>query len=318
MRWDEITPEMISREKKYGNQLRLFARYCQQCVGTPVPDPSKYPALARRIKAFFIEYPQADWHTLCRVANWCRTHKVRPRTTVGLVSCFRSAWADGAIPELDPQSIDLDVERRIERALEVEEDEEWRSRLLLARGVEARHDLIEKWDRHFARSASTATSGRPGSTASSTRSTSGTRKSRSSAKPTIQNELGNELIVLDLGLPPERPLSTNEANRMHWAQKARKLDPWRDVTVIMAQQQGIVEKVAGRRSRIRLVIPFRTKTRRDPSNYVGTVVKATVDGLVKAGVWPDDNPKFVEVLEPRCVIGRNAEVEIEVIRQEKT
>jgi hypothetical protein len=31
---------------------------------------------------------------------------------------------------------------------------------------------------------------------------------------------------------------------------------------------------------------------------VGTVVKAMVDGMVLAGVWPDDTPEWVRVSEP--------------------
>jgi Holliday junction resolvase RusA-like endonuclease len=308
MRWDQITPEMIAKEPLYGQQLRLFARYCQQTVGTPVPQGNQYPALARKVKAFFIEYPAADWYTLCRIAHWCTSHKVRPRTTVGLVSCFRSAWADGALSELDPQSIDLEVERRIEQALDTELDEVWRDKLLLSRGVETRRKLIEQWEERSARTARTATSATRGSTASSTANSSTTKKSRTSAKRGTNGELG--VIVLDLGLPPERPLSTNESNRMHWAQRERKLEPWRKAAWALAQQQKLAEKVGGRQSKVTVVIPFRTKTKRDPSNYVGTVVKSVVDGLVTAGVWPDDDPRYVEIQEPSLVIGRNAEVHI--------
>jgi hypothetical protein len=308
MRWDEVSPESVAKAKPFGEQLRLFARYSQQIVGTPMPEIKAWPALGRRVKAFFIEYPTADWYTLCRTAQWCRTHKVRPRTTVGLVGCFRSAWADGYLPELDPQHVDMEVERRIERALEAEEDETWRSRLLLARGVEARRKVIEEWEARSARTARTATSVRRASSASSTASSSTTNGSPGNANPTTPSNV----IVLDLGLPPAPPLSINEANRMHWAQRDRKLEPWRTAACVLAKQAKIPEKVAGRHASVRLVLPFRTKHRRDPHNYVGTVVKATVDGLVYAGVWPDDNPKYVEVLEPRIVVGRNAEVEIEV------
>jgi crossover junction endodeoxyribonuclease RusA len=316
MRWDELVPEKVAKGKNFVEQLRLFARYCQQTVGTPMPQAEKWPALAKRVKAFFIEYPQADWYTLCRVAQWCRTHNVRPRTTVGLVSCFNSAWQDGAIPELDPHNWDIEVEHRIERALQIEKDEDWRSRLFLAKGPEARRRAIEEWEESSARTASTAPSESSGSIASSTTNGSTKKRSRKSASPTRPSELGELVVVLDLGLPPERPLSTNESNRMHWAQRDRKLEPWRKAAWTLAQQQKIPEQVGGRKSKVTMVIPFRTKSRRDPSNYVGTVVKATVDGLVQAGVWPDDNPLYVEVMEPLLVIGQNAEVQIELVDKE--
>lgn len=55
--------------------------------------------------------------------------------------------------------------------------------------------------------------------------------------------------------------------------------------------------------RVKVTIPFPQRRRRDPSNYIGTVVKAIVDGLVLVGVWPDDTPDWVEVVEPVLRIG---------------
>lgn len=99
---------------------------------------------------------------------------------------------------------------------------------------------------------------------------------------------------------------------MHWGQKARRLDPWKELACTLAKQTRLPDRVGKRPARVRLLIPFRTNHRRDPHNYVGTVVKATIDGLVQAKVWPDDTPQWVEVLEPKLVIGKNAEVQIEV------
>ena len=121
-----------------------------------------------------------------------------------------------------------------------------------------------------------------------------------------------QTIVVRLGRAPDKPLSTNEANTMHWAQRAKRLDPWKEAGFYCAKEQKVVEQVAGRPAWVQLVIPFRTNHRRDPSNYVGTVVKATVDGMVRAGVWPDDSPQWVEILEPVCRIGETAGVIIEI------
>lgn len=49
-------------------------------------------------------------------------------------------------------------------------------------------------------------------------------------------------------------------------------------------------------------LPFTTARRRDPHNFV-PCVKAIVDGLVDAGVWPDDTPEWVRVMEPELVVG---------------
>jgi hypothetical protein len=58
-------------------------------------------------------------------------------------------------------------------------------------------------------------------------------------------------------------------------------------------------------------IPFLTNHRRDPHNYVGTVVKAIVDGLVAMGAWKDDTAEYVTVKEPVLYKGDTVTVWIE-------
>lgn len=307
MRWDVIQPEDVASARTFTEQVRAFARYCQQVVGTPMPTSTQWPALSKRCKAFFIEYPQADWFTLCRVAQWCRNRKLRVRTTVGLISCFRSAWGDGALPELDPQNVDLELEREIERALATETDEEWRRRLILARGPGARREALAEWNAYVA-AATTPTSEPAGSGAPSTPSSSKTKRSPKTAMASR-----GEIIVLDLGLPPSPPLSINEERRMaHWGSRLRRLDPWKDTTIVLARQERIASQVNNRPARVQLIIPFRTKTRRDPHNYVGTNVKACIDGLIKAGVWPDDTAEWVQVVDPLLIVGADKHVLIEI------
>lgn len=111
---------------------------------------------------------------------------------------------------------------------------------------------------------------------------------------------------------PNNPLSINKANRMHWAQKKRELDPWREETAWAWKSTKITERrvVMGKPCNVQVFLPFRTAQRRDPHNYVGTVVKAIVDALVKAGAWPDDTPEWVTVVEPVCKIGGDAMISI--------
>ena len=50
---------------------------------------------------------------------------------------------------------------------------------------------------------------------------------------------------------------------------------------------------------VRVSFPTSTpNTRRDPHNWAPTV-KAILDGMVDAGIWPDDNDQWVTVLDPR-------------------
>ena len=101
---------------------------------------------------------------------------------------------------------------------------------------------------------------------------------------------------------PNPPLSINEANRMkHWAQKARRLKPWREC--VTAAWEDSDKAIKGMPCTVQVILPFRTNQRRDPHNYTGTVVKALVDALVRAGAWPDDTPEWVNVLDPLCEVG---------------
>lgn len=97
--------------------------------------------------------------------------------------------------------------------------------------------------------------------------------------------------------PPDKPWSVNEIPRNvkeRIAQSHRK-QQWRDTTTMLAK--------AGFRHvpkplppcRVQVWIPFPTNRRRDAHNYTGTVVKAIIDGMVRAGLWPDDNPDWILV-----------------------
>ena len=107
--------------------------------------------------------------------------------------------------------------------------------------------------------------------------------------------------------PPTPPMSENALRGAHWGEFRNQLHPWRDAAYAVAKQEGVAKFPP---AEVTVTIPFRTKRRRDPSNYVGTVVKAVVDGLVLAGVWPDDSPEWVTVAEP--VIAGPGQVAVEL------
>lgn len=109
------------------------------------------------------------------------------------------------------------------------------------------------------------------------------------------------MVVLELGRPPERPLSLNQARGMHWADVRRQTDPWKLLAWSVALNAGLADVIRGEPCVVTVHIPFRTNHRRDPHNFV-PVCKAVVDGLVKAKVWPDDTAQFVTVTEPVCVV----------------
>lgn len=104
--------------------------------------------------------------------------------------------------------------------------------------------------------------------------------------------------------PPDRPWSTNEDRNLHPQARAKLISNWKSGVWLIARSQttkglnnypeplftfGIVS----------IIIPFAQKRTRDPHNYCGTVLKATIDGLVKARWFEDDDPSHVGHREPQ-------------------
>lgn len=98
---------------------------------------------------------------------------------------------------------------------------------------------------------------------------------------------------------PTNPWTTNEDRRLHFAVRAGRIKEWHDAAFWIAKREKWHSLPP---STVRVTVTYPTQRIRDPHNIVGTVVKATVDGLVAAGVWPNDDPRFVTVLEPRIVV----------------
>lgn len=119
------------------------------------------------------------------------------------------------------------------------------------------------------------------------------------------------MIILDLGLPPAKPLSLNEERRLHWRARCARTDPWRDLTIVMARQARLARAILAAPATITVVIPVPDDRRRDPANYY-PVTKACIDGLVKADIWPDDTPNYVRVNEPILTRGPTACIRIEL------
>jgi hypothetical protein len=101
--------------------------------------------------------------------------------------------------------------------------------------------------------------------------------------------------------------STNDERRMHWAVRRKLVEAWRRWGYMVATNEewedlGPVV--------IEIAIPFERAARRDPMNYVGTVMKAVIDGMVDAGCWPDDTPEWVTITQPFLEIGDDATIRL--------
>jgi Holliday junction resolvase RusA-like endonuclease len=118
--------------------------------------------------------------------------------------------------------------------------------------------------------------------------------------------------VIALVFPvPHEPRSVNKmpSSRGGRIGLSKERAKWRDTAEAYAADYPDLMAGLGP-STVQVSIPFSNERRRDPHNYTGTVVKWIIDGLVRAGVWADDNPKYVTVLDPVLVIGNEVTVTI--------
>lgn len=93
--------------------------------------------------------------------------------------------------------------------------------------------------------------------------------------------------VLTVNLGPREWITAN--GRIHWRERARRTRGIRAKTRFLAEQQlrdGTLTRL--QRAQAVAVIEMPTSRRSDPGNAAPTV-KAIIDGLVDAGVLPDDD-----------------------------
>lgn len=96
------------------------------------------------------------------------------------------------------------------------------------------------------------------------------------------------------------PASAND--RDHWRVKARKVADIRESArlVVADRIARFIDPRKGRPGRIVVGLTYvpRDRRRRDPDNLVVPLMKALVDGIVDAGIVPDDTPQYVLRLMP--------------------
>lgn len=91
---------------------------------------------------------------------------------------------------------------------------------------------------------------------------------------------------------PTPPLTANQ--RLHWAQRARTTRTIREAVAWGARGAGIP---ALRRCSVELHYVPADNRRRDADNLMPTL-KVCCDGLVDAGVVPDDTPSYMDKVMP--------------------
>jgi crossover junction endodeoxyribonuclease RusA len=122
-------------------------------------------------------------------------------------------------------------------------------------------------------------------------------------------------MTVTLTFPQPAPrLSMND--RQHWAARSRNVRAWREMANLACFGAAELDGVGATPMFVRVTFPVRDNRRRDADNPAPTV-KAIVDGLVDAGVWPDDTPEWVETLGSRFAKGADVVV-VELIPREVT
>ena len=101
--------------------------------------------------------------------------------------------------------------------------------------------------------------------------------------------------------------SINE--RIHWAERARRTADWRQISrlELLNGLRRIGNPPPGHWS-VAVELPFTTNRRRDPHNFVGTCVKAIVDGITDTGLVEDDTAEWITVEEPTLTVGQEVVV----------
>ena len=115
--------------------------------------------------------------------------------------------------------------------------------------------------------------------------------------------------VIHFPAPAER-LSMN--GRDHWGKKARITAEWRSaakVWALNAVSHGLPRPQPPCNVRVVFGVPDPGR-RRDPHNLAPTV-KAIIDGLVDARLFPDDTAEWVTVIDPAFIKGDGVRVELE-------
>lgn len=101
-----------------------------------------------------------------------------------------------------------------------------------------------------------------------------------------------------ISFPRPTPALLSMNDRHHWRRRASDVKLWRRAAYFAARAYDQPP------SMVCVTLDVPDARRRDPANYFATV-KPIVDGLVDAGLWPDDTPEWVTVVEPTLrIVGR--------------
>lgn len=111
----------------------------------------------------------------------------------------------------------------------------------------------------------------------------------------MKTELEFPLPHFDYG-QPAWPWSLNAERNRHWSWRNSRTKAWRNRAMYEWQAQK-PDWPKHQPAHVTVYLPVKGRRHRDPANFY-PAVKAIIDGLVLAKVWPDDNAAYVTVAEP--------------------
>ncbi len=90
--------------------------------------------------------------------------------------------------------------------------------------------------------------------------------------------------------------SLNEYLHLHWAVKSKVKETFLEEFILVLRHARVPKH--NENVKLRAIIYFLERRRRDMSNYGSVLYKFVADGLVREGVIPDDTAKYVSTSEP--------------------
>ena len=118
------------------------------------------------------------------------------------------------------------------------------------------------------------------------------------------------MILFEFSAPAPAVSATRRVSRQVRYQREGL---WREAAWIAAMAHTNRVERPQRRSLVHVTLPVASvPRRREPSDFT-TTVSLVVDGLVHAGLWPDDTPEFVKTDEPSFWTASTVLVEISMI-----
>lgn len=106
----------------------------------------------------------------------------------------------------------------------------------------------------------------------------------------LRQEPGRETFVLSY---PEAPKSLNAGgagSRRHWSVAHQEKRRWEGLYVMLLLAEGVPTGMG--HCSLEATIRWKTRARRDSTNYIAPIVKPLADALVKGGWLPDDTDEF--------------------------